>query len=283
MQKRLIIQDKNKYRTPKYRFVFRKTNKDLICQIIAADLDHDVVLAAAYAHELTRYGVKAGLTNYAAAYCTGLLLARRINAKYNLKYEGATEVTGEHYLVDAEDDGPAPFRAYLDVGLMRTTTGARVFGALKGACDGGLDIPHSDRRFPGSKKTDGKNYEPDAEVHRKYIFGGHVAEYMKTLADDEEKFNRQFSQFIKLGLNADNLEEMYTNAHAAIRKDPNVKRGALERGNFKTRDKPKDANAVYPKKQWRKTKTSVQQKKARIAQKLKAKGVPSIPKLQLAR
>lgn len=32
----------------------------------------------ACAHELPRYGVKVGLANYAAAYCTGLLLARRV-------------------------------------------------------------------------------------------------------------------------------------------------------------------------------------------------------------
>lgn len=42
--------------------------------------------------------------------------------------------------------------------------------------DGGLDIPHSDKRFAGFNK-EGKNL--DAEVHRKYIFGGHVADYMK--------------------------------------------------------------------------------------------------------
>ena len=30
----------------------RVTNRDIITQIIAADLTHDVVLAAAYAHEL---------------------------------------------------------------------------------------------------------------------------------------------------------------------------------------------------------------------------------------
>ena len=32
---------------------------------------------------------------------------------------------------------------------MRTSSGARVFGVLKGAVDGGLDIPHSNKRFPG--------------------------------------------------------------------------------------------------------------------------------------
>ena len=37
-----------------------------------------MIVCAAYAHELPRYGIKVGLTNYAAAYCTGLLLARRV-------------------------------------------------------------------------------------------------------------------------------------------------------------------------------------------------------------
>lgn len=44
--------------------------------------------------------------------------------------------------MESFDGSPGAFRAFLDVGLARTTTGARVFGALKGAVDGGLDIPH---------------------------------------------------------------------------------------------------------------------------------------------
>ena len=32
-RKRLVTQDKNKYNTPKYRFVVRFTNKDIICQV----------------------------------------------------------------------------------------------------------------------------------------------------------------------------------------------------------------------------------------------------------
>jgi large subunit ribosomal protein L5e len=60
-RQRLITQDKNKYKTPKYRFVVRFTNRDIICQIVAADLTHDVVLAVAYAHELPRYGIKLGM------------------------------------------------------------------------------------------------------------------------------------------------------------------------------------------------------------------------------
>lgn len=54
-------------------------------------------------------------------------------------------------------------RCYLDVGLARTTTGARVFGAMKGAVDGGLNVPHSIKRFPG---YDAEAKKFNADVHR---------------------------------------------------------------------------------------------------------------------
>lgn len=276
-RKRLITQDKNKYKSPKYRFVVRITNRDIITQIFSSDLTHDVCIAAAYAHELPRYGIKHGLTNYAAAYATGLLLARRVNAKFGLEYEGQDEVDGEEYHISEEADGEkAPFRALLDVGLARTTTGARVFGALKGAADGGLDIPHNTRRFPGSSKESGE-WEYDAEKHRAYIFGQHVADYMRQLSEEnEERYKKQFSRFIADGVSADDLEGIYESAHSAIRADPNKARDPKELGLFKTRATPKDANATYPKKQWQAKKISVQQRKDRIRQKLAAKGITSL-------
>ena len=77
---------------------------------------------------LPRYGVKVGLTNYAAAYCTGLLLARRVLQKFKLDtvYEGNDNVDGTMFYVEDQDDGPGAFRACLDVGLARTSTGAKV-------------------------------------------------------------------------------------------------------------------------------------------------------------
>ena len=57
-------------------------------------------------------------------------------------YPGQEEVDGDEFYVEDVDGKPGAFRCYLDVGLMRTTTGARVFGAMKGAADGGIDIPH---------------------------------------------------------------------------------------------------------------------------------------------
>merc|ERR1711957_616549 len=87
-------------------------------------------------------------------------------------------------------------------GLVRTTTGSKVFGALKGAADGGLNIPHSEKRFPGYDR-EGKDF--DAETHKKYIFAGHVTEYMELLEEDIE---------------GDGLEEMWTKVHEAIRENP---------------------------------------------------------------
>jgi len=222
-RKRLVIQDKNKYNTPKYRMIVRSSNTDVCCQIAYARLEGDIIICAAYSHELPRYGVKVGLTNYAAAYCTGLLLARRVLQKFKLDtvYEGNTNVDGTMFYVEDQDDGPGAFRACLDVGLARTSTGAKVFAALKGAVDGGLDIPHSEKRFPG---YDSEGKELNADVHRQHIFGLHVAEYMKSLQEeDEEQFKKHFSRFIKNGVTADSMEGMYKNAHAAIRADPSPK------------------------------------------------------------
>ncbi|EEF37766.1 ribosomal protein L5, putative [Ricinus communis] len=220
---RLINQDKNKYNTPKYRLVVRFTNKDVIAQVIHSRIVGDIVLAAAYSHELPCYGLDVGLTNYAAAYCTGLLLARRVLKMLEMdeEYEGNTEATGEDYSVEP-GESRRPFRALLDVGLLRTTTGNRVFGALKGALDGGLDIPHSEKRFAGFNK---ESKQLDSEVHRKYIYGGHVAAYMRMLLEDEpEKYQSHFSEYIKKGVDPDNMEEMYKKVHAAIRADPSAKK-----------------------------------------------------------
>ena len=141
------------------------------------------------------------------------------------EYEGNVEATGEDFSVEPAETR-RPFRALLDVGLIRTTTGNRVFGALKGALDGGLDIPHSDKRFAGFSK-DGKQL--DAEAHRKYIYGGHVSGYMKTLMEDEpEKYQTHFSEYVKRGIDADGLEALYKKVHAAIRADPTAKQSEKE-------------------------------------------------------
>jgi len=142
-------------------------------------------------------------------------------------YEGNTEVDAEviscevgkkTYYVDEVNEDKRPFRALLDVGCRPTTTGCRIFGALKGAADGGLDIPHSNKRFPGYDR-DAKEY--DADMHRERIFGGHVGEYMEYLEEeDNTKYKEQFAGYIAEEVDADGLEELYGEVHEAIREDP---------------------------------------------------------------
>jgi len=242
---KLIRQAKNKYNTPKYRLIVRFTNTDVICQIAYARIRGDIIMTAAYSHELPRYGLPVGLTNYSAAYATGLLLARRHLQKFNLDttYVGKEKVTGEYWKYgDAEDEdpstvayeeGPKPFRCLLDVGLQRTTRGARVFAAMKGAADGGLDIPHSPSRLIG---YDPKKEALDSKKLRKHLLGGHVADYMKKLQkDNPEKFKKQFSQYISNKVEPAGIEAMYTKAHAAIRANP-----AAVKKEKKFEGKPKD-------------------------------------------
>jgi len=221
-RKRLTVQDKNKYNSPKYRLVVRTTNSNIICQIAYATLNCDVIMAAAYSSELKqpRYGVKVGTKNYAAAYSTGLLVARRVLTKINLanQYVGQQKPDGKYFMVAEQEGERRPFYVLLDTGLHNTSTGAKIFAALKGAVDGGLEIPHNMKRFAGyNSETD----KFDASILRKHIFGVHVADYMRLLQNENpEKYQKQFAEYIKAQVGPDDVEPMWVKAHAAIRKDP---------------------------------------------------------------
>jgi len=221
-RKKLTAQDKNKYNSPKYRLVVRITNSDVVCQIAYAKIAGDVILAAAYAHELPRYGLPVGLTNYSACYCTGLLLARRLLKKIGLenRYRGKVEADGKLFLPvrQKRQRGRRPFTALLDVGLARTTTGARIFAAMKGAVDGGIRVPHSPNRFRG---YDGEKKQYNPEAARGYIFGEHVSKFMADLKEnDPERYKKQFSQYIIHKVTSDKLEGILKKVHASIRKNP---------------------------------------------------------------
>lgn len=63
------------------------------------------------------------------------------------------------------------------------------------------------KRFPG---YDSESKEFHADVHRKHIFGQHVADYMRLLSEeDEEAYKRHFSLYIKHGIGADQVSPQY--------------------------------------------------------------------------
>ena len=243
----LIQQDKTKYGAAKYRLVARITNTKVIAQIVVAHLDHDETLCQANSVELKRYGIQFGLANYAAAYATGLLCARRFLQKLNL-----TEIYDKIAEKEEEDeDDRRPFKVILDVGLARTTTGAKVFAVMKGASDGGLHIPHEDKRLAGGE---------DEEKQRYFILGGHVAAYMDKLKkENEEAYNKQFSRYIKAGITSDKIKGIYEHAHEEIRKNPAAA--------------PKSTKQYAPKKP-QTPKLSSEEKRKRLNEKLAAAGLP---------
>jgi len=271
-RRNMVRQAKDKYNTAKYRLIARFTNTKCIAQIAWSTIEGDHVLMHADSTELGQYGVKVGLKNYAAAYCTGLLLARRTLEKVGManSFEGKAEATGDEFHVEDDFDGDKrPFKAVLDVGLKRTTVGSKVFGVLKGAADGGLHIPHSTKRFPGYKASDDRKVEGeyDAEFHKERIFGGHVGEYMSSLKEEDEKeYEKVFSSYLKNDKDADDLEEMYQAAHKKIRESPTLKKKVRDVKNVRHGNKITVAGKTYV----RQVKLNHKDRKARVAQKIAA-------------
>jgi large subunit ribosomal protein L18 len=122
--------------------VVRKTNRHIIIQLVTAEMDGDRTLIAANSAELEAYGFTGSTSSTPAAYLTGMLFA--VKAK-------------------KADYG----RAILDIGLNRATPGARVFAALKGAVEAGLDVPHGEQILPSDDRAK----------------GAHIAAYNKNAGD----------------------------------------------------------------------------------------------------
>lgn len=112
------------------RMVVRTTNRQVICQLVRAEVDGDRTFVASSSLELAALGYTGATANTPAAYLTGMLFAKKALAAGH----------GE---------------AILDIGLARATPGGRVFAALKGAVEGGLEIPHGDSCMPDDDRAKG--------------------------------------------------------------------------------------------------------------------------------
>lgn len=112
------------------RMVVRKTNRQILIQLVAAEMTGDVTMVTASSAELGKYGYTGSPSATPAAYLTGMLFAvKALNS-------------------DQE-------RAVLDIGLHRATPGNRVFAALKGAVAAGLDVPHGEQMLPDDDRAKG--------------------------------------------------------------------------------------------------------------------------------
>ena len=150
----------------KSRLVVRITNNHVIAQIINVAENGDETLVSAHSKELQKMGWLAGTKNTAAAYLTAYLCAKKALSK--------------------GIDG-----AVLDIGLKTSTTGSKVFAALKGASDAGLYVPHGESILPDESR----------------IKGEHIAEYANAMDDAEAK--KKFSQYFEKGLSPADLPDHF--------------------------------------------------------------------------
>jgi large subunit ribosomal protein L18 len=115
------------------RAVVRRSNGRFWVAVTHYDPKGDRIIASADSKELPPLGFpNRSLTSTPAAYLTGYLAGLRA------KSAGTTE-------------------AVLDLGLRHAVPGGRVLSALKGLLDAGLEIPHSEKGFPGADRLNGQH------------------------------------------------------------------------------------------------------------------------------
>jgi large subunit ribosomal protein L18 len=124
------------------RVVVRRSNRNLVLQLIQYHADGDKVLLAADSKELKKFGWVVNAGNTPVAYLTGFLMAKKALKK------GLNE-------------------GIFDVGLHKMSKGSRIYGALKGLIDGGLKVPCSEEIFPAEDRYTGKHIENYAKMLEK--------------------------------------------------------------------------------------------------------------------
>lgn len=104
---------------PEYRVIVCVTNRRddcvLYCQIVYAHIEGDMIICAAHAHELPKYGEKVALTNYAVAYCSGLSVG--LAWTISMKAEWRRLEMNTMNVMESVDCQPGVFTCELDTGL----------------------------------------------------------------------------------------------------------------------------------------------------------------------
>lgn len=162
----------------KPRLVVRSAGNSIVCQIIMHDSKGDRTIASATSLELKKHGWKGHTGNLPAAYLTGFLAGQKAK-KHKVK------------------------EAILDMGLHISVKGSRIYAALKGAIDSGLDIPHSADILPSEER----------------IKGEHIAHYAELLKkENPEKYGKQFSHCIKSELPPEDMPRHFEEIKAKLAK-----------------------------------------------------------------
>jgi len=121
----------------KTRLVIRKSNDNIIAQLVEYSTEGDKIILSAHSSELRKKGWLLSTSNSAAAYLTGILLGQR--AKDKVK------------------------DAITDLGFHTSTKGSRIYALVKGVVESGVNIPHSKEILPDDNRVRGKKIEEYAQ------------------------------------------------------------------------------------------------------------------------
>ncbi|MBS3055516.1 MAG: 50S ribosomal protein L18 [Candidatus Aenigmarchaeota archaeon] len=122
----------------KPRLVVRRSSNYITAQIINFELIGDKTLVSASSKELKKMGWKFSTDNLPASYLTGMIVAKKAGKK------GIKE-------------------AILDSGLYASTKGNRIYAVVKGAIDGGLNIPINEEILPTEDRIKGTHISKNQE------------------------------------------------------------------------------------------------------------------------
>lgn len=121
----------------KIRIVVRKSLKNTRVQFVEYHEDGDKILVSAISNELPKkYKWKYSTATIPAAYLTGLLAGARAKEK------GINE-------------------GLLDIGRYIPVEGSKMFAALKGVVDAGVECPHSEGKLPNEERITGGHLSKD--------------------------------------------------------------------------------------------------------------------------
>lgn len=120
----------------KTRAVVRLTNRRAIVQFIDYHPDGDKVRTSANNLHLEDFGWSSKKVNLPSAYLVGFLAGKR-----------------------AQEEGI--HEAVLDIGMNKPEKGGKIFSALNGLIDSGVDIPHDPDILPSEERTKGEHIGED--------------------------------------------------------------------------------------------------------------------------
>ena len=90
--------------------------------------------------------------------------------------------------------------AILDIGFSNSTKGNRIYAALAGAKAGGLEIPCDKEVLPNEDR----------------FTGAHISKYAESLKSKKDEYQKQFSSYLKKGLNPEDLTKHFNEIKGKI-------------------------------------------------------------------